>query len=46
MAADQVADPEVEGVAWDLEPLLAAAGAGPAGVETLLDEAQRRAERR
>ena len=44
MAADQVADPEVEGVAWDLEPLLAAAGAGPAGVETLLDEAQRRAD--
>src|SRR5215217_184223 len=44
MAANQVADPEVEGVAWDLDPLLDSAGAGPAGVEALLDEAQRRAD--
>jgi oligoendopeptidase F len=44
MAANQVADPEVEGVAWDLDPLLDSAGAGAAGVEALLDEAQRRAD--
>jgi oligoendopeptidase F len=44
MAANQVADPEVEGVAWDLDLLLDSAGAGAAGVEALLDEAQRRAD--
>jgi oligoendopeptidase F len=44
MAANEVADPEVEGVAWDLEPLLDGAGAGADGVEALLDDAQRRAE--
>ena len=47
MAAEQVADPEVEEVAWDLEPLLAqptSAGNGAAGVESLLDDAQRRAD--
>jgi oligoendopeptidase F len=47
MATTDVADPELEGVAWDLEPLLdAGAGAveGPAGVQALLDEAQRRAD--
>jgi oligoendopeptidase F len=44
MAAEQVADPDVEGVAWDLDPLLDAAGPGAAGVEALLDDAQRRAE--
>jgi oligoendopeptidase F len=35
-------DPEVAGVAWDLEPL--ARGEGEAGVRELLDEATRRAE--
>src|SRR5215218_1907056 len=40
MATPQVADPEVEGIACDLEPLLDGAG----GVEPLLDEALRRAE--
>ena len=40
MAANEVADPEVEGVAWDLEPLLD----GAAGVEELLEDAQRRAD--
>jgi oligoendopeptidase F len=44
MAANEVADPEVEKVAWDLEPLLDGAGEGAAGVETLLDEALQRAE--
>ena len=54
MAANEVADPEVEKVAWDLDPLLNAAGdtdptlsgstGGAAGVEALLDEAHRRAE--
>src|SRR5687767_6341007 len=44
MAANEVADPEVEGVAWDLDPLLNGAGDGAAGVEALLDDAQRRAE--
>ena len=44
MAANEVADPDVEGVAWDLDPLLDGAGAGAAGVEALLDDAQRRAE--
>ena len=40
MATPQVADPDVEGIAWDLEPLLDGAG----GVEPLLDEALTRAE--
>jgi hypothetical protein len=40
MATD-IADPEVQAVAWDLEPLVD--GAGPAGVERQLDEADRRA---
>src|SRR5918998_1097781 len=40
MATPEVADPDVEGIAWDLEPLLD----GAAGVEPLLDEAQRRAD--
>jgi len=44
MAAEEVADPDVERVAWDLDPLLDSAGAGTAGVEELLDEAQRRAD--
>jgi oligoendopeptidase F len=44
MATPQVADPDVEGVAWDLDPLLDGAGEGAAGVEALLDEAQRRAD--
>src|ERR687894_650298 len=44
MATHEVADPEVEGVAWDLDPLLDGAGEGAAGVEALLDEAQRRAD--
>ncbi|HKH19087.1 MAG TPA: oligoendopeptidase, partial [Solirubrobacteraceae bacterium] len=54
MAANEVADPEVEGVAWDLDPLLDArptssgstggAREGAAGVEALLDEAKRRAD--
>jgi oligoendopeptidase F len=44
MAAREVADPDVEGIAWDLDPLLAGAGEGAAGVEALLDEGQRRAE--
>jgi oligoendopeptidase F len=44
MAAEEVVDPEVEGVAWDLDPLLDSAGPGAAGVEALLDDAQRRAE--
>jgi oligoendopeptidase F len=40
MATPEVADPDVAGIAWDLEPLLD----GAAGVEPLLDEAQRRAD--
>ncbi|HTE63443.1 MAG TPA: M3 family oligoendopeptidase [Solirubrobacteraceae bacterium] len=44
MATPQLADPDVEGVAWDLDPLLDGAGEGAAGVEALLDEAQRRAD--
>src|SRR5215217_604141 len=44
MATPQLADPDVDGVAWDLDPLLDGAGDGAAGVETLLDEAQRRAD--
>jgi oligoendopeptidase F len=44
MATADVADPELAGIAWDLEPLLDGAGAGAAGVEALLDEAQRRAD--
>jgi len=43
MAAPEVADPEVERIAWNLDPLLSG-GEGAAGVEALLDEAQRRAE--
>ena len=44
MATPQLADPDVEKVAWDLEPLLNGAGEGAVGVEALLDEAQRRAD--
>jgi oligoendopeptidase F len=40
MATPEVADPDVEGIAWDLDPLLD----GAAGVEPLLDDAQRRAD--
>jgi len=40
MATSQVADPDVEGIAWDLEPLLN----GADGIDPLLDEAQRRAD--
>ena len=44
MAAPDVADPDLEGIAWDLDPLLNGAGDGAAGVEALLDDAQRRAD--
>jgi oligoendopeptidase F len=44
MAAEEVADTEVAGVAWELDPLLDGAGEGAAGVEALLDDAQRRAD--
>jgi oligoendopeptidase F len=44
MAAPDVADPDLEGIAWDLDPLLDGAGEGAAGVEALLEESQRRAE--
>jgi oligoendopeptidase F len=44
MAAEQVADPEAEGVAWNLDPLLDSAGPGAAGVDALLDDAKRRAD--
>ena len=44
MATENVADPDVEGIAWDLDPLLDGAGEGAAGVEALLDEAQERAD--
>src|SRR5687767_2644304 len=40
MATPEVADPDVAGIAWDLDPLLD----GAEGVEPLLDEAQRRAD--
>ena len=40
MATADVADPELAGIAWDLEPLLD----GAAGVDALLEEAQRRAD--
>jgi oligoendopeptidase F len=40
-ATNEVADTEVENVAWDLSPLTD--GEGAAGVERLLDEAERRA---
>src|SRR5215213_5707987 len=40
--AQEPDDPEVAGVAWDLEPL--ARGEGEAGVRALLDEASARAE--
>jgi oligoendopeptidase F len=43
MAAHDVADPEVEGIAWDLDPLLNGEGAGAAGVQALLEQAQQRA---
>ena len=43
MATENVADPDVEGIAWDLDPLLDGAGEGAAGVEALLDEALERA---
>ncbi|MET0684674.1 MAG: M3 family oligoendopeptidase [Solirubrobacteraceae bacterium] len=44
MAAPDVADPELDGIAWDLDPLLDGAGEGAAGVEALLADAQRRAD--
>jgi oligoendopeptidase F len=47
MATTDVADPELQGVAWNLDPLLdagAAAANGSGGVEALLDEAQQRAD--
>src|SRR5918998_1999584 len=40
MATPEVADPDVAGIAWDLEPLLD----GAPGIEPLLDEAQQRAD--
>ena len=40
MTTENVADPDVEGIAWDLDPLLNGAGDGAAGVEALLDRAQ------
>ena len=43
MTTENVADPDVEGIAWDLDPLLDGAGEGAAGVEALLDRAQERA---
>jgi oligoendopeptidase F len=52
MATPDVVDPDIEGIAWDLDPLLDSraapadtdgAGDGAARVEALLDEAQRRA---
>jgi oligoendopeptidase F len=42
VATEQLEDPEVEGVDWDLEPLVE--GEGEAGVERMLDEATQRAE--
>src|SRR5918995_7451468 len=44
MAAPDVADPDLDGIAWDLDPLLDGTGEGAAGVETLLADAQRRAD--
>ncbi len=44
MAAPDVADPELDGIAWDLDPLLDDAGEGAAGVEALLAESQQRAD--
>ena len=44
MATADVADPDLAGIAWDLEPLLDGAGDGAAGVDALLAEAQRRAD--
>jgi oligoendopeptidase F len=42
MTAPELADPEVEAVAWDLEPLID--GAGETGIDSMLAEAQRRAD--
>jgi oligoendopeptidase F len=44
MAAPDVADPDLDRVEWNLDPLLEGAGDGAAGVEALLDEALRRAD--
>ncbi|HWT25142.1 MAG TPA: M3 family oligoendopeptidase [Solirubrobacteraceae bacterium] len=44
MAAPDLADPELARVEWNLEPLLDGAGDGAAGVESLLDDARRRAD--
>jgi len=43
MAAPDVADPDLAHVEWNLDPLLDRDD-GPAGVDALLDEAQRRAD--
>ncbi|MDQ3742036.1 MAG: M3 family oligoendopeptidase [Actinomycetota bacterium] len=42
MSATETTDPELEQTSWNLEDLVD--GEGPAGVERLLDEAQRRAD--
>ena len=42
MSAPEIADPEVEAVAWDLAPLLD--GAGEDAVDSMLDDALRRAD--
>ena len=44
MAAPDVADPELDGIAWDLEPAARRRRRGRRGVEALLAEAQRRAD--
>jgi oligoendopeptidase F len=44
MAAPDLADPDLARVEWNLDTLLDGAGEGAAGVEALLDEAQRRAD--
>ena len=44
MAAPDLADPELARVEWNLEPLLDGASDGAAGVESLLDDARRRAD--
>ena len=44
MAAPDVADPQLDGISWNLDPLLDGAGDGAAGVEALLADAQRRAD--
>jgi oligoendopeptidase F len=44
MAAPDVADPQLDGISWDLDPLLDGAGEGAAGVEALLAQAQQRAD--